>query len=93
MKEFFLRMFDARDASASHSRFLSVTTVLTILYGWLIVCLITRTVHDIPVGVCTFAGLVIAGSVGNKLAGKPTVGTTTTVETASKTVTGETNAK
>ncbi len=89
MKDFFLKMLDSRDPSVSHSRFLSVMTVLIVLYGWAWVSIYTKTVQDIPVGVCTFVGLVIAGSVGNKLADKPTQNTTTTVDTSTKTVVGE----
>ena len=78
-------MLDSRDPTVSSARFLSVTTILTILYAWLFVSIYTRTVCDIPVGVYTFAGLVIAGSVGNKLVGKPAPGTSTSTETTTKT--------
>jgi hypothetical protein len=71
--------------------FLSVVTVLTILYTWGFVSIWVRAIQDIPTGVYAFAGLVIAGKVGSILADRPTVNTTTTVETASKTVTGDTN--
>jgi hypothetical protein len=93
MKDFFLKMMNACDPSVSSSRFLSVVTVLTVLYTWAWVSIYARNIEDIPVGVYTFVGLVIAGSVGNKIAEKPSANTTTTVETASKTVVGDTNAK
>lgn len=89
MREFFLKMLNTKDPTVSSGRFLSITTVLTILYTWMWVSIWTRTVHDIPVGVYTFAGLVVAGKVVGMFAEKPTAGTTTTTETATKTVTGD----
>jgi hypothetical protein len=88
MKNFFLQMLDARDPSVSSSRFLSLMTVLVILYTWMWVSLYTQTVHDIPIGVYTLAAVVVTGKAVEKFAER-----TTTVETASKTVTGETDAK
>jgi hypothetical protein len=90
MKEFFLKMLSAVDPSISSGRFLSVTTVLTILYTWMWVSIYTRTIQDIPIGVYTFAGLVIAGKTVGMFAERPREGVTTTTETATKTVTGDT---
>jgi hypothetical protein len=90
MKDFFLQMLDARDPSVSSSRFLSLMTVLVILYTWMWVSLYTQTVHDIPIGVYTLAAVVVTGKAVEKFAERPAANTTTTVETASKTVTGET---
>jgi len=66
MKNLFLRMLDATDLKVSHSRFLSILTVLTVLYTWAWVSIYTRTMQDIPMGVYTFVGIVVAGTVGNK---------------------------
>jgi hypothetical protein len=88
MKNFFLQMLDARDPSVSSSRFLSLMTVLVILYTWMWVSLYTQTVHDIPIGVYTLAAVVVTGKAVEKFAER-----TTTVETVSRTVTGETDAK
>jgi hypothetical protein len=92
MKEFFLQMLDTRDPSVSSTRFLSLMTVLTILYTWMWVSIYTQMVHDIPVGVYTLAAVVVTGKAVEKFAERPTANTTTIVETASKTVTGDTNA-
>lgn len=61
MKNFFLKMVSSVDPSVSETRFLSITTVLTVLYIWLLVSLYKQVIQDIPTGVCTFVGLVIAG--------------------------------
>lgn len=61
MKTFFLKMISSVDPSVSSTRFLSLVTVLTVLYVWLFISIFTRTIHDIPMGVCTFVGLVITG--------------------------------
>ena len=90
MKDFFLKMLDTRDPSISSSRFLSVLTVMIILYTWALVSIWTRTIWDIPAGVYTLAGIVVTGKAVEKFAERPTANTTTTVETASKTVTGDT---
>ena len=89
MKDFFLKMLDTKDPTVSSARFLSVVTVLSILYGWLWVSLYTQSVQDIPVGVCTLAGIVVTGKTFEKFAERPIANTTTTVETAisSKSVT------
>lgn len=64
MKEFFLKMLDAKDPSVSSGRFLSIITVIMILYVWAVICLFTRTIIDIPAGVYAFAGVVLgAGAV------------------------------
>lgn len=63
MKTFFLKMLSSIDPSVSSTRFLSIVTVLTVLYTWLLVSIFTRTIHDIPMGVCTFVGIVITGGV------------------------------
>jgi hypothetical protein len=91
MKDFFLKMLNATDPTVSHSRFLSIITVLTILYVWAWCSLYARAIQDIPVGVYTIAGLVIAGTVGNKAFEKtPTAGVTeTSTETVTKTVVGK----
>ena len=57
----------------------------------MIVSIYTRIIQDIPVGVYTFAGLVIAGKTVGMFAEKPDVNTTTTFESATKTTTGEAN--
>jgi uncharacterized membrane-anchored protein YitT (DUF2179 family) len=92
MKEFFLQMLNSYDPTISSGRFLTIITVLTILYTWAWVSLYTRVIHDIPVGVYTFAGLVIAGKTIGMFAEKQDTNTITTVETATKTTTGDSNA-
>ena len=84
MKEFFLKMLSSVDPSVSETRFLSITTVLTVLYIWLLVSLYKQAIQDIPTGVCTFVGLVIAGrAVRGFSENKNTSSssTTTTIET------------
>jgi hypothetical protein len=61
MKAFFLSMLDACEPKVSSARFLSITTVLFVLYVWVWVSLYTQTVHDIPTGVIAFVGVVVAG--------------------------------
>ena len=93
MKDFFLKMLSSYDPSISSGRFLSVTTVLVILYTWMFVSIYTRLIHDIPVGVYTFAGLVIAGkTIGMFAENNTNVNTTTTTETATKTTREDANA-
>jgi hypothetical protein len=90
MKDFFLKMLNATDPTVSHSRFLSIITVLTVLYTWAWVSVYARAIQDIPVGVYTFAGLVIAGTIGNKAFEKtPSGSTETSTETVTKTVVGK----
>jgi hypothetical protein len=89
MKEFFLQMLDARDPSVSSSRFLSIITVLTILYTWAWVSIYGRAIVDIPVGVYTFAGLVVLGKTVGMFAEKPQVSSQTSTETMTKTTVGE----
>jgi hypothetical protein len=88
VKDFFIKMLNSTDPTVSSSRFLSVITVLTVLYTWVWCSVYLRCIQDIPVGVYTFAGLVLAGSVGNKAFEKiPAAGSTqTSTETMTKTV-------
>lgn len=69
---------------------------ICVWYAWVFVCTWTRAIHDLPSGVVMALGFVNSaaffGLVGQKAAERPVVGTTTTVETASKIVTGDTNA-
>lgn len=83
---FFRQMMNSKDPSVSSSRFLSVITTLTILYVWAFACLWVRALVDIPMGVYSFAGLVIAGGVGSKIAERPSAGSTS--ETITKTTEG-----
>jgi hypothetical protein len=89
MKEFFLKMFNAKDPTVSSSSFLSVVSVLTVLYAWLIVSIYLRELQDIPTGVYAFVGLIIAGKVGANFAGRPTADTSTQTssETTSRSIT------
>jgi RsiW-degrading membrane proteinase PrsW (M82 family) len=61
MKDFFLKMLSSVDPSVSSTRFLSVVTVLTILYAWLWVSIFNQELQDIPTGVWTLVGIVITG--------------------------------
>ena len=88
---FFLKLLD-KNSPKSSGRFLSIVTVITILYTWAWVSLFTRSIVDIPTGVYTFAAVVVGGKTLGMFAdvmGNSKPGTTTTVETASKTTTGE----
>jgi hypothetical protein len=90
MKDFFLKMLSAVDPSVSSSRFLSIVTVITVLYTWMIVSIYLRAMQDIPVGVYTFVGLSIAGGVGNKAFERIQTGSTqTSTETVVKTIVGK----
>lgn len=66
---FFLKML-SNDPKISSGRFLTMVTVLSILYAWLVVSLYTLTLQDIPAGVYTFAGLVVAGKTMGMFAEK-----------------------
>jgi hypothetical protein len=85
MKEFFLKMMDSKDPSVSSGVFLSVITVLTILYVWGVVSIWMRAIQEIPTGVWTFAGVVVLGKVGSIFADRPAANTTTTTATETKT--------
>lgn len=63
MKEFFLKMLSSVDPSISSTRFLSIITVLTVLYSWLWVSIYRQEIQDIPTGVWTFVGIVITGGI------------------------------
>ena len=63
MKEFFLKMLSSVDPTISSTRFLSIVTVLTVLYSWLWVSIYRQEIQDIPTGVWTFVGIVITGGV------------------------------
>jgi hypothetical protein len=90
MKDFFLKMLNATDPTVSHSRFLSIITVLTVLYTWAWVSVYCRAIQDIPAGLYAFVGIVVAGSVGNKAFEKTQAGSTeTSTETVTKTVVGK----
>jgi hypothetical protein len=91
MKEFFLQMLNAKDPSVSSSRFLSVGTVLVVLYVWAFVSLWTRTMHDIPIGVYTFVAIVVGGKTLGMFAERPAANTSTTTETKTSSVTGDKN--
>lgn len=86
------------NSNVSAGRFAVLLAVImsncVVWYVFLFVCVWTRAIHDIPMGVVTALGFVnsaaFLGQVGQKFAERPTVGTTTTTETASKTVTGDT---
>jgi hypothetical protein len=82
-------MMNAKDPSVSSPTFLSVLTTLTILYTWAIVSIWTRVICDIPIGVYTFAGIIILGRIGNKYVERPTANTSVETETKTKSVTGE----
>lgn len=88
------------NSNVSAGRFAFLLAVIMsnvcVWYSWALVCTWTRTIHDIPMGVVTALGFVNSaaffGNIGQKFAERPTVGTTTTIKTASETVTGDTNA-
>jgi len=77
-------MLDSTDAKVSHSRFLAILTVLTVLYTWSWVSLYLRSIQDIPAGVYAFVGIVVAGTVGNKAFDR--VQGSSSTETITKTV-------
>ena len=81
MGNFFLRMMNSKDPTVSSGVFLSVVTVLTVLYTWFVISIYLRSIQDIPQGVYAFAGLVIAGKVGSIFANRPIPNTSTTTET------------
>lgn len=58
---FFMRMFDAKDPSVSSSRFLTVITVLSVLYTWMWLTIYLRKMVDIPTGVYAFVAIVVTG--------------------------------
>jgi hypothetical protein len=67
------------DAASTYSstRFITLVTVGTILYAWLFVSIWHQVLADIPMGVYTFAGLVLTGSVIKRFAepvGRPDPG-------------------
>jgi len=63
MKEFFLKMISSADPTVSSTRFLSIITVLTVLYSWVLISLYRQALQDIPTGVWTFVGIVITGGI------------------------------
>ena len=84
MKEFFLKMLSSVDPTISSTRFLSIVTVLTVLYSWLWVSIYRQENQDIPTGVWTFVGIVITGGVFRGFSENKNVSsssTTTTIET------------
>ena len=84
MKEFFLKMLNSVDPTISSTRFLSIVTVLTVLYSWLWVSIYRQELQDIPTGVWTFVGIVITGGVFRGFSENKNVSsssTTTTIET------------
>jgi uncharacterized membrane-anchored protein YitT (DUF2179 family) len=83
VKEFFAKMMNSKDPTVSSGVFLSVVTVLTVLYAWGIVSIVTEKIQDIPTGVYTFVGLVIAGKVGSIIADRPSTNTSSTTSTES----------
>jgi hypothetical protein len=64
-------------------------------YTWLFVCIWTRSIVDIPVGVYTTYGIAngvaFAGKGVQSLAERPVTGTQTTFETSTKSTMGESN--
>ena len=84
MKEFFLKMLNSVDPTISSTRFLSIVTVLTVLYSWLWVSIYRQEIQDIPTGVWTFVGIVITGGVFRGFSENKNTSsssTTTTIET------------
>jgi RsiW-degrading membrane proteinase PrsW (M82 family) len=84
MKEFFLKMLSSVDPTISSTRFLSIVTVLTVLYSWLWVSIYRQEIQDIPTGVWTFVGIVITGGVFRGFSENKNTSsssTTTTIET------------
>jgi RsiW-degrading membrane proteinase PrsW (M82 family) len=85
MKEFFLKMLSSVDPTISSTRFLSIVTVLTVLYSWLWVSIYRQEIQDIPTGVWTFVGIVITGGVFRGFSENKNINssssTTTTIET------------
>ena len=61
MNRFFMSMLDACNPKVSSARFMSLITVLSVLYVWTWVSLYTRTMQDIPMGVVYFVVAVVAG--------------------------------
>jgi hypothetical protein len=59
--EFFFRMIDAKHPEVSSARFLTLVTVVLVLYVWLWASIYTGEIADIPMGVIYFAGLVLTG--------------------------------
>jgi len=57
----FMRMINPTDSTVSSGRFLTVVTVLTVLYTWAVVSIYTRTIVDIPTGVYAFVAIVVTG--------------------------------
>ena len=87
MKEFFLKMLSSVDPSVSSTRFLSIVTVLTVLYSWLWISIYRQEIQDIPTGVWTFVGIVITGGIFRGFSENKSVSsssTTTTTETKSE---------
>jgi hypothetical protein len=70
MKSLFLKLIDADDPKTSSSRFLSLITVLTILYVWLWLSIYTGKMVDVPIGVYTFVGVVLGGGALKSFAEK-----------------------
>jgi hypothetical protein len=69
MTEFFLKLIDAKDPTSS-GRFLSIVTVLTVLYVWLWLTIYTGKMVDVPIGVYTFVGVVLGGGALKSFAEK-----------------------
>jgi len=87
MKEFFLKMLNSVDPTISSTRFLSIVTVLTVLYSWLWISIYRQEIQDIPTGVWTFVGIVITGGIFRGFSENKNVSsssTTTTTETKSE---------
>ena len=61
-KNYLMKLLDKEDTT-SMSRFLALSVVGVILYVWVIACLWTRSIVNIPDGVNTFALIVIGGKV------------------------------
>jgi hypothetical protein len=58
--EYLKKLLDANDPT-SMMRFLSLITVIAILYMWVVFSIFKRALVDIPSGVVAFAGLVVGG--------------------------------
>ena len=81
MKDFFLQMMNSNNPTVSSSRFLTVLTVVTVLYVWAIVSIYLRVIQDIPVGVYSLVGLVVAGKTVGMFAERQQPGTSVSTQT------------
>ena len=95
MKSYFRELVDFKgNQSAGRFAFLftCILSNIAVWYTWVFVCIWTRSLVDIPVGVYTAYGLAngtaFAGKFGQSMAERPSAGiseTRTSIETSSKT--------